>query len=483
MKVLLASAEVVPFAKVGGLADAVSLLARSLADLGHEVRVVMPLYASINRSTLEHYDQPMIINMGYGIEFCRVWKTSALGAEFFFIEFEKYFGRSGIYGESGEGYRDNWERFSLLSRAAIDLCDFTGWIPDVIHAHDWHTGLIPVMLREQCVYRLGGVASVFTIHNMAHQGYSPRALLDFVGLPAKLFHPFAMEAFGAINIMKGAIAYADKITTVSGTYASEIKKPEHGCGLDDLLRYRAADLVGICNAVDTSLWSPRHDPLISAKFSHENLEGKAVCKLALQRKIGLNCDGDILLIGIVSRLVEQKGLDIVCDILPSLLGNLRLQLALLGAGDPGLESRFMAHMGNYPGRVAVKIGYDNALSHMIEAGSDCFLMPSRYEPCGMNQMYSMLCGTLPIVHATGGLRDTVENYDECAQTGSGFMLDELNHGSLYDTICWACATYYDRRKDFIAMQKYAMRKDFSLEKMANSYLKVYEYGMKARRTL
>ncbi|MDR2721063.1 MAG: glycogen synthase, partial [Puniceicoccales bacterium] len=431
VKVLLASAEAVPFAKVGGLADAVTLLAKALADSGHEVCLVMPLYASIDRSALEHYNQPMIINMGCKIEFCYVWKTTVFGVKFFFIEFERYFARSEIYGKNGEGYCDNWERFSLFSRAVIDLCGFINWIPDVVHTHDWHTGLIPVMLHEQCVYRLSEVASVFTIHNMAHQGYSPRALLDFIGLPMKLFHPFAMEAFGAINIMKGAISYADKITTVSKTYASEIKRPEHGCGLDDLLRYRAADLVGICNAVDISVWSPRNDPLIPAKFSHENLSGKVKCKLALQEKMKLDCDGDILLIGIISRLVEQKGLDIVCDILPDLFDNLHIQLALLGSGNSVLENRFRVHMESYPGRIGVKIGYDDTLSHTIEAGSDCFLMPSRYEPCGMNQMYSMLYGTLPIVRNIGGLRDTVENYDECAHSGSGFIFDELNHRSLY----------------------------------------------------
>ncbi|MDR3274248.1 MAG: glycogen synthase GlgA [Puniceicoccales bacterium] len=479
MKILLASAEAVPFAKVGGLADVVPLIARSVTGLGHEVHVVLPLYASIDRTNLTHCDQPMIVNMGYGIEFCRLWKTTNLGVEFLFIEFDRYFGRAGIYGENGEGYRDNWERFSFFSRAAIDLCDFTNWIPDVIHSHDWHTGLIPVMLREQRVYRLSKSASVFTIHNMAHHGYSPRGLLNFVGLPEKLFHPFALEAFGAINIMKGAILYADKITAVSQTYADEIKTTEHGCGLNDPLMYRAADLIGICNAVDSDIWSPKNDPLIPAKFSHNNLAGKGKCKLALQEKVGLNVDENILLIGVISRLVEQKGLDMVCDILPELLDNLHIQFVLLGAGDSVLEDRFRFYTNNYGGRVAVKIGYDNSLSHMIEASADCFLMPSRYEPCGMNQMYSMLYGTLPIVHATGGLRDTVENYDEQSHIGSGFVFHQLDHRSLYNTVCWACATYYDRKQDFVAMQKYAMQKDFSMNKMANAYLKVYEYSLKA----
>ncbi|MDR1255744.1 MAG: glycogen synthase GlgA [Puniceicoccales bacterium] len=477
MKILLASAEAAPFAKVGGLADVVSLLGRSLGVLGHEVRIILPLYAPIDRSNLTPYGQPMIVNMGYGVEFCRLWRGKNFGIEVFFIEFEKYFGRCGIYGESGEGYRDNWERFSFFSRAAIDSCDFTNWIPDVVHAHDWHSGLLPVMLREQRLYRLNGAASVFTIHNMAHHGYAPPELLSFIGLPQKLFHPFAMEAFGAINIMKGAILYADKITTVSRTYADEIKTRAHGCGLDGLLTYRAADLIGICNAVDGDIWSPKNDPMIGANFSHKNLAGKKKCKAALQEKMGLSTDGDILLIGVISRLVEQKGLDVVCDILPNLLNDLRIQFVLLGAGDPILEGRFMAHASNYAGRIAVKIGYDDTLAHMIEAGADCFLMPSRYEPCGLNQMYSMLYGTLPIVRGTGGLCDSVENYDEHTSSGSGFVFHQLDREALYNTIRWACSTYYERRQDFMAMQKYAMQKDFSMDKMANAYLKAYEYAI------
>jgi starch synthase len=480
MKILLASAEAVPFAKVGGLADVVPSIAMALTDLGHDVRVVLPLYSSIDRTKLTHSDQPMIVNMGYGIEFCRVWQCVHLGVRFLFIEFEKYFGRSGIYGENGVGYADNWARFAFFSRAAIDLCCFMNWRPDVIHSHDWHTGLIPVILRERCPNQINGTASVFTIHNMAHHGYSPRELLNFIGLPERLFHPFSMEACGALNIMKGAILYADKITTVSRGYANEIKTPEYGCGLCDLLRYRAADLIGICNAVDTGVWSPASDPLIHAKFSRENFAGKAVCKLALQRMVGLDRDTHVLLIGIISRFVEQKGLDVVCDILQDLLANLRVQFVILGAGDVNLERRFMGHMRNHAGLVAVKIGYDDALAHAIEAGSDCFLMPSRYEPCGMNQMYSMLYGTLPIVRATGGLNDTVDNYNEYTHTGSGFVFNNLDRGALYNTICWACSTYYDRREDFTAMQKYAMGKDFSLRGMANAYVKVYEYSVATR---
>lgn len=477
MKILLASAEATPFVKIGGLGDIVSTIAKSVAKCNHDVKVVLPLYSIIDRSNLSYYDQPMIINMGYGIEFARIWSCIQDNVEFLFIEFEKYFGRSGVYCEYGIGYCDNWERFSFFSRAVIDLCDFLNWIPDVIHSNDWHAGLIPVLLREQLVYRLSNTASVFTIHNMAYHGYGPRELLTFVGLPEKLFNSFALEACGAVNIMKGALLYADKITTVSPNYVNEIKTPEYGCGLDGILRYRAADLIGICNAVDTTVWSPEKDKFIPSNFSYKNMKGKGKCKLALQKRVGLNIDKNILLIGIIARFVEQKGLDLVCDLLPQWLNNLHVQFVILGSGDKQLEEQFLHHMCSNQGRISVTIGYDEGLAHLIEAGIDCFLMPSRYEPCGMNQMYSMLYGSLPIVHATGGLYDTVENYDAYTHCGTGFVFYDFNAQSLYDTTCWACSTYYDHKGDFISMQKQAMKKDFSLTKLAEQYMNVYQYSI------
>lgn len=479
MKVLITSAEVFPFAKIGGLADAVFNIAKSVFRLGHEVKIVMPLYSSIDRSQLRPYDQPMIVNMGYGIEFARLWTCKHDGLDYFFVEFERYFGRAGIYGESGNGYYDNWERFAFFSRAVIDTCQFLNWAPDVIHANDWHTGLIPVLLKEQDVGPLNRTASVFTIHNMGHHGYGPYELLSFVGLPQGLFNPFALEACGGVNVMKGALQFADKITTVSPSYAEEIKTSEFGCGLEDVLRYRAADLIGICNAVDMSVWSPKYDTLIAKNFSCNSLYNKELCKLELQKKVGLNIDKNILLIGIVSRFVEQKGLDFVCDLLPEWLNNLHVQFVILGTGDKSLEHRFCEIGQRYNGRVSVFIGYDESLVHVIEAGADCFLMPSRYEPCGMSQMYSMLYGTLPIVHSVGGLRDTVDNYDERTHSGTGFAFFDFTHGALYNTVGWACSVYYDNKKDFCAMQKQAMKKDFSLSQLGQKYSDVYCFAYEA----
>lgn len=473
MNILIASSEAVPFVKVGGLADVVPSIARSVAALGHNVKIVLPLYRSIDRSNMRPHYQPMIVNMGYGIEFSRLWTLKYDKVEYHFIEFDRYFGREGIYGENGSGYADNWERFTFFSRAVIDMCPFLNWVPDVIHSNDWHAGLVSVLLKECLVGRLGRTASVFTIHNIGYHGYGPYDLLRFVGLPGQLFNPLALEACGGVNIMKGALKYADKITTVSPSYAEEIKTPEYGWGLDDVLRYRSSDLIGICNAVDTTIWSPQNDKLIAKNFSHNSLENKELCKLDLQQKVGLKINKDTFLIGIVARFVEQKGLDFVCDLLPAWVDNLRVQFVILGTGDKALEYRFSDLMRRYDGQVSVTLGYDENLVHSIEAGADCFLMPSRYEPCGMNQMYSMLYGTLPIVHAVGGLRDTVENYDEWNHRGTGFVFYDFTHSALYNTVCWACSTYYDRKSDFQAMQKRAMQKDFSLSQFGQKYLDVY----------
>ncbi len=480
MKILIASAEADPFVKVGGLADVVPTIAQAVAKVGNDVKVIVPLYSSIDRTKLCPYDQPMIVNMGYGIEFSRLWSYRKNEVEYLFIEFERYFGRLGVYGEYGKGYNDNWERFTFFSRAVIDSCFFINWMPDIVHSHNWHTGLISALLREQEVGPLYNSGTIFTIHNMGYHGYAPRELLNFVGLPDRLFNLFALEACGAVNIMKGALVYSDKITTVSTSYAEEIKTREHCWGLEDVLRYRSDDLIGICNAVDTNIWSPKTDPLIIKNFSFNSLKNKELCKLELQKVSGLKVDKDILLIGIISRFVEQKGLDFVCELLPIWLRNLHVQFVILGTGEKQLEECFLENMRRYPEQVSVNIGYDQDFAHIIEAGVDCFLMPSRYEPCGMNQMYSMLYGTLPIVHAVGGLRDTVDNYDEQTGKGTGFVFYDFTHDAIYNTVCWACATYYDRRKNFRAMQKQAMKKDFSLSNLAQKYIDVYDSCLQRR---
>jgi starch synthase len=286
-----------------------------------------------------------------------------------------------------------------------------------------------------------------------------------------------MEACGAVNVMKGALQFADKITTVSKTYAEEIKTAEHGYGLDDVLKYRAKDLVGICNGVDTDVWNPATDKFLPKNFSAWSLGGKKTCKQYLQRELGLANDLNVPIFGVVSRFFHQKGLDILCDIFPDVLKNMNVQFAVLGSGDQHLEWRLKDIMPRFGGQISVRVGFDERLSHLIEAGSDFFVMPSRYEPCGLSQMYSMIYGSLPIVHATGGLIDTVDNYDELTGTGTGFVFNDLTDSALYNAIGWACATYYDRPKDFEKLRQSAMKKDFSWSKSAKEYENIYIAAM------
>ncbi|MDR1890906.1 MAG: glycogen synthase GlgA [Puniceicoccales bacterium] len=475
MKILFASSECDPYIKVGGLGDVVPSLAAALKKMGHDVRIVLPKYGSINYvSELETVGGPMIVNMGYGIEFAQLLQTKQGDLPVYFIEFNRYFARNGVYGEFGQGYHDNWERFAFFCRAVIDVCPFLGWAPDLIHTNDWPTGIIPALLSLHTKPNiLNNTKSIFTIHNMAHHGYAPRELVQFVGLYDHYWHPFAMEACGSVNVMKGALQFANKITTVSKTYAEEIKTAAHGHGLDDVLRYRTKDLVGICNGVNVDVWNPKIDKFLPENFSARSLDGKKICKQKLQRELGLSDNLNIPIFGVVSRFFHQKGLDILCNILPDVLKNMDVQFAILGSGDQHLEWRLGEIMSHFGGQISVRIGFDERLSHWIEAGSDFFVMPSRYEPCGLNQMYSMIYGTLPIVRATGGLIDTVDNYDESTGAGTGFIFNDLTDSALYNTLGWACATYYDRRENFEKLRQSAMKKDFSWSKSAKEYERIY----------
>ena len=470
MKILLVSSECDPYVKVGGLGDVIPALASEMRTLGHDVRIILPKYNSIS-FPLVPMGGPMIVNMGYGIEFARLWCAENTDVPTYFIEFNRYFGRSGVYGENGHSFQDNGERFAFFDRAVLDACDFLNWIPDIIHTNDWPTGLIPAIIHSGRWSH--HPKTVFTIHNMAHHGIAPRSILSFLGLPEHYFHPFALESCGAINAMKGALQFADKITTVSHRYAEEIKTPASGCGLDDVLRYRASDLKGICNGIDLHLWNPQSDPLLPFHYSVTQKSGKKLCKEALQTQTQLPLSPTTPLFGVIARFFSQKGLDILCNILPDLLRNMSIQMVVLGSGDHSLENRFRAIQSQFPHQFYTYIGYNEPLAHLIEAGCDFFVMPSRYEPCGLNQMYSMHYGTLPIVHYTGGLADTVDNYNQQTKEGTGFVLYDLNESALYNTIGWACSTYYDRPTDIEVMQTRGMNKDFSWTTSAQQYLEIY----------
>ena len=486
MKILMIAPECAPFSKVGGLADMVASLSKEMAASGDDVRIFTPLYRCVKRDdSFELALSSLSVHLGFGVEeFCAVWKKKLGGAEVYFSEFNKFYDRPGIYNEGGYSYQDNGARFAFLSKAAIEFCQATGWIPDVVHCHDWTVGFVPVYLNT--IYRsapIGKAASVFTIHNMQHQGIFPLELLDYAGLPSReVFKPDNLEALGNVNMMKGGIYNSTKITTVSPTYAREIQSDPMGCGLDDVLRFKAADMVGVVNGIDYDEWNPRTDKLIPANYDENDFSGKAKCKAALQKKLGLDVNSKIPIFGVVSRLYDQKGLDMLANIVDPLMANMQIQIALLGSGEKWLEDAFLRFSHVYKGRVGTYIGYDNSLAHLIEAGSDFFLMPSRFEPCGLNQLYSMAYGTPPIARATGGLVDTITSYSEGGKKakGDGFLFGDATTSALYNTIGWACSTYYDRPKDYVTLRQNGMKKDFSWKNSSAEYKQLYKWAVDQR---
>lgn len=486
MKILMVSAEAVPFAKTGGLADAVSALAVELCRQGHDVRIVMPRYYKIDRKKLIKLEFPLAVPAGQAEAWTGVYKTEMPdfpAVTVYFIDHEVSFGRDGIYGSGWEtDYHDNPYRFALLCHAAFKLCAKLGWYPDIIHSHDWSSALSCVLLRH--IYRAGpfaDTASVLTIHNLGYQGqYSKEAFPSF-GIDWKLFQQACFEHNGGLNMLQAGICCADMITTVSPTYAHEVQTPEGGFGLDGLLRVRSDSIKGIVNGADLEAWNPATDKNLPAVYSAENMKGKDICKAELQKRFGLAGNSDIPVIGIIMRLVDQKG---IAELFAPMYGcmyrlctELNVQVVVLGAGEKWCENELQTLSGKLD-NMRVFIGYNEQLSHLIEAGSDFFLMPSKYEPCGLNQMYSLLYGTLPIVRRTGGLADTVQNYDEKTGEGTGFMFDSLTPDAIFGTVNWAVQTYEKRKNHIKAMQARGMKKDFSWKLSARNYEKLYKEALR-----
>lgn len=486
MKILMVSAEAVPFAKTGGLADAVSALAGNLSLMGHDVKIVMPRYYKIDRKKLELVPGPLGVPVGMGQEWTALYTAKLPGypkVDVYFLDHEQCFGRDGVYGTKFEpDFYDNPYRFSLLAHGAFQVCNKLGWYPDIVHAHDWSAGLVPVLLkfvcRNQPMYR--NTASVMTIHNMGYQGVYGKEKFSDLGIDWGLYYGAGFERDGAINFLQAGISSADMVTTVSPTYAREIQSAEGGFGLDGLLRVRSEVVRGIVNGIDDTVWNPETDTLIPQHFSWKNMAGKAVCKAELQKQFGLPVDPDIPVVGLVSRLVDQKG---VAEIFAPTYGSLYrmcttmdMQFVMVGSGERWCEDEIRALQGKLPNFRAL-LGYSENLSHLIEAGADFFLMPSRYEPCGLNQMYSLKYGTLPIVRRTGGLADTVQNYDERTGGGTGFMFDQLTPQAVYDTVGWAMYAYYNKKDHIKAMQKRAMQQDFSWKASCEQYTDVYKEAM------
>jgi len=476
MRVLIATPECFPFVTTGGLGEMVSGFVKALARRGHEVHVGLPLYGSVCPSGDWTKTDHIAVPFGGGIRLCSVWTYTSEGVTYHFIEYHAYFGGNNIYGGVNEG-----ERFAFFCRALLAVCETFRWIPDVIHAHDWTTALLPVYLNTTLSHTpLCQTATVFTIHNLNYQGLFSPSLLYRAGIPMSEFRSDRLEALGYVNLLKGALYHATKLTTVSPHYAREIQTPSFGCGLDDVLRFKAADLIGILNGVDTVRWDPSNDPSIAAHYTCHNLEPKGTCKRALRQLLQFPNE-PVPLFGVVSRLCEQKGLDVLLEILPYLLRNLSMQLVVMGSGEPSWEARLRDLERNFPNRLRVKIGYEADLAHKIYAGCDFCVMPSRFEPCGLNQMYALRYGMLPIVRETGGLADTVENCDEINGCGCGFVFRDLTNDALYNTVGWACATYFDRPQLFRTLQQNAMKRDFGWERSVQAYEEVYQWAVKRRR--
>jgi starch synthase len=483
LKVLFVSSEAAPFAKTGGLGDVVGALPKALRRRGIDVRVVVPLYAGIDWNALERLDGGLSVPMYWGnaVGAVRLGRLPGTDVPVYFLEYHRYFDRPHLYGAPGDAYDDNLERFTFLSRGALELCKAIGFFPDVINANDWQTALVPVYVNTvEWARTLHGAATVYTIHNLAHQGVTDGGAMFITGLGDHHYHPGEFEHFGALNLAKAALHHATLLSTVSPTYAREIQTPGHGFGLDGILHSRHHDLFGILNGIDVDTWNPETDRHLPAAFGPDHMEGKAACKAALQREAGLPVDPEVPLFGVVGRLTTQKGFDVLAHAMDRVL-SWNAQIVLLGRGDSDAEHFFGDLSDRRRDRFRAWIRFDDRLAHLIEAGSDFFLMPSRFEPCGLNQMYSQRYGTLPIVRATGGLVDTVETYREATGEGTGFVFGDLTPGALSDTIGWALSTWFDRRAHVEQMRRRAMAKDFSWDHAAEAYERLYLQAYQRRR--
>ncbi len=472
MRVLFLSSEVAPFSKTGGLGDVAGALPAALASLGHEVRVVSPLYGSVPREGLHPEKTSFVLTFPYGSREARFQSTTPRdGLTFSFLEQPDFFGKSGLYGELGAEFPDNARRFAFFSVASLTYAQAIGFIPDVVHLNDWQTGLAALALVSGFQRTaLGRARSVFTIHNLAYQGNYSWAEVEALGIPWSRYTAEGVEFYGKLSFMKAGLSYADAITTVSPTYAREIQTPEGGVGFDGVLRAKKEKLHGILNGVDVREWNPATDVLLPARYTTEDLSGRAKCKEALLGAFGLERPKPGKpLFGFVGRMVEQKGVDLLLGALPSLLEH-GAAAVVLGTGESRFENAWRGLSHRFPKRLGGRIGFDNALAHLIEAGSDFFVMPSRFEPCGLNQMYSSLYGSVPIVREVGGLGDTVT--DEQRPGGTGIVFQEPSVEALRVALHRAQALFQDPER-YARVRRSGMVKDFSWEGAARKYDALY----------
>ena len=481
MRLLLASSEVHPFSKTGGLADMVAALGKALGAKGHHVGLVTPLYAGVHERfpALRKMDIPLDVALGGERLSGEVWcLESGSGLSIYFIDQPEFYQRAGLYQQYGTDYPDNAERFIFFSKAVAHLALHLPWKPELLQLNDWQVALAALLLHHQ--RQLPGWHDVprtcMTIHNLAYQGVFPAAKYTLTNLPWDYFTPDAAEFYNQFNLLKCGIAFADIVTTVSPRYAREITTEEFGCGLDGLLRNRRQSLFGILNGVDYDEWNPVADRYLNRSYSSGDLRGKEALKLELQKEFGLLPDGSIPLFGNIGRLVEQKGVDILLGALEEML-SADLQLVLLGSGAPVYQRAFLDLARRYPARAAVRIGFDEGFSHLVEAGSDFFIMPSRFEPCGLNQMYSLRYGTIPLVRATGGLDDTVRDIREDAKHANGIKFSEYSAGALAKAMRKALALYQEPEL-FRAFRLNGMGADFSWDRTALRYVELFHRTLK-----
>ncbi|WP_300350309.1 glycogen synthase GlgA [Clostridium sp.] len=472
MKVLFATSEANPFIKTGGLGDVMGALPKELHRKGIDVRVVLPKYSQIKKEMLDklNFVKWFMVNVGWREQYCGIYECEYDGVIYYLLDSEFYFNRSGLYGEGDDG-----ERFAFFDRAVLETLKQLDWCPDIIHCNDWQTGMIPVLQKLEYVkdpfYR--NIKTVTSIHNLLFQGnFSADMLPELFGYDYEPIRNKSLEFYGGMSFMKGAINYSDKILTVSETYANEIQTPYFGENLDGLLRERSYALKGIVNGIDYDEFNPETDKFISKHFSINTLEDKGDNKLALQKELGLPVNKDVPMIGLVSRLTNQKGCDLIVNIANRLLQR-NVQLVILGTGDYNYENHFRGLQELYPNKVSANIKFDNDLAHRIYAGSDMFLMPSLFEPCGLGQLIALRYGCIPIVRETGGLKDTIHPYNKYTGEGNGFSFTNYNHNDLMVVIELALSTY-DNKEVWKSLMIQAMNSDNSWNKSAEEYKELYE---------
>mgnify|MGYP000856436362 FL=1 len=473
MKILFVAAEGAPFSKTGGLGDVIGALPKSLVKAGHEVAVILPYYDMVEAKFGDQIEDVLQfeVYVGWRRQFCGIKKTVLNGVTFYFIDNQYYFFRGHVYGDFDDG-----ERFAFFQLAALEAMERIGFIPDVLHAHDYHTAMIPFLLKEKYrwIQAYQGIKTVLTIHNLEFQGqFSESMLWDLFRVGFERYADGTVRWNDCLNWMKAGILYADRVTTVSPSYAYEIMTTEFGCGIDQILRMESGKLSGIVNGIDTDLYNPETDTLLEYHFNKTDLSGKAQNKAKLQERVGLPVRPDVPMIGIVSRLTRQKGFDVVVESLHRMLQE-DIQIVLLGTGDPGFEQAFSWFSQVFPEKLSANITFDVKLAQEIYAACDIFLMPSRFEPCGLSQMMAMRYGTLPLVHEVGGLRDTVQPFNAVDGSGTGFSFNNLSGYWFNWAVDEALAVYYNDKQAWYGLQEQAMTRDFSWDTASQRYNDLYQ---------